>query len=230
MTSRDQMLTRVRGALGRSPGDPAPAPPPVRLILPETQIADRVGRFSSALTALAGKVSIVQNLAHAKTALESILEGRTVVVSPASSAFAEGRASRILTACGMTGAALSRGAFSREACATAEIGVSSADFALADTGSLVFLSESRESRLISLLPPIHIAVIARESILSGLDELLTVVPQPAAQSSAMVLITGPSRTADIEMRLVRGVHGPGEIHVMIVEDVTASQSNASEGL
>ena len=82
--------------------------------------------------------------------------------------------------------------------------------------------------MVSLLPPCHIAVIERSKILENLDELLDVCRQPAAQSSAVVLITGPSRTADIEMRLVRGVHGPGEIHVVIVNNVTAAPSYASE--
>jgi L-lactate dehydrogenase complex protein LldG len=85
-----------------------------------------------------------------------------------------------------------------------------------------------EPRLLSLLPACHVVVIEARQILSGLDELFAILPDPATQSSSMVLITGPSRTADIEMRLVRGVHGPGEIHVIVVDDVTASQSNASE--
>lgn len=218
MTARDQMLMRVRGALGRSPNQPLPEPPPVRLQIPQTQLADRVGQFSMALTALGGTVSVIKNLAEARKALASIVNGRTFVASPA------------LILEELLDRQAGRGPapqFSREACATAEIGITSADFALADTGSLVLLSESHESRLISLLPPIHIAVIAREKILSGLDELFTIVPQPAMRSSAMVLVTGPSRTADIEMRLVRGVHGPGEIHVIIVEDVTTSQGDAS---
>jgi L-lactate utilization protein LutC len=78
------------------------------------------------------------------------------------------------------------------------------------------LSSHSEARLISLLPPAHIAVVPRERILSGLDELFTILPNPAEQTSSMVLITGPSRTADIEQILVRGVHGPGEITVVVV--------------
>jgi len=78
------------------------------------------------------------------------------------------------------------------------------------------LASREEARLISLLPPVHVAVVSRERILSGLDELLSTLPLPAEQTSSMVLITGPSRTADIEQILVRGVHGPGEIHVVIV--------------
>ena len=77
------------------------------------------------------------------------------------------------------------------------------------------LASPREARLISLLPPAHIAVVPRDRILTGLDELFTVLPDPAAPSSSMVLITGPSRTADIEQILVRGVHGPGQITVVI---------------
>jgi L-lactate dehydrogenase complex protein LldG len=78
------------------------------------------------------------------------------------------------------------------------------------------LSSTSEARLISLLPPAHIALVPRERILSSLDELLSILPHPAEVTSSMVLITGPSRTADIEQILVRGVHGPGEFHVVVV--------------
>jgi L-lactate dehydrogenase complex protein LldG len=63
---------------------------------------------------------------------------------------------------------------------------------------------------------VHIAIVEHTRLLTGLDELLTILPYPAQQTSSMVLITGPSRTADIEQILVRGVHGPGEIHVVVV--------------
>jgi L-lactate utilization protein LutC len=104
----------------------------------------------------------------------------------------------------------------REACATADMGITSADYALADTGTLVMFSSSEEPRLVSLLPPLHLAIVPVERLLTGLDELLEMVSIPSERSSSMVLITGPSRTADIEQILVRGVHGPGEIHVVLV--------------
>jgi L-lactate utilization protein LutC len=95
-------------------------------------------------------------------------------------------------------------------------GITSADYILADTGTLVMISSPREARMISLLPPAHIAVVPRERILTGLDELFSLHPCPSGETSSMVLITGPSRTADIEQILVRGVHGPGEVTVVIV--------------
>jgi L-lactate dehydrogenase complex protein LldG len=87
---------------------------------------------------------------------------------------------------------------------------------LADTGTLVMLASPQEARMISLLPPVHIALVARDRLLTGLDELLSILPYPAEQTSSIVLITGPSRTADIEQILVRGVHGPGEIHIVVI--------------
>jgi L-lactate dehydrogenase complex protein LldG len=105
----------------------------------------------------------------------------------------------------------------KQACADADVGITSADYALAATGSFVMLSSHNEARLISLLPPAHIAIFPRSLILANLDELLSILPRPADQTSSMVLITGPSRTADIEQILVRGVHGPGEVYAVIVE-------------
>lgn len=195
MTPREEIFNRVRAALGRPEGSPVPDPPAVRLRKPAP--FDTAARFGGALRALGANVIETQD---AGDAVRSILGGRSFVASPTISASQQ---------------------FSRDSCATAAVGITSADFGLADTGSLVFLSESGESRLISLLPPCHIAVMERAKILTGLDELFSIVPDPGAKSSAMVLITGPSRTADIEMRLVRGVHGPGELHVVICDDVTA---------
>jgi L-lactate utilization protein LutC len=188
MSSRNEMLARIRGALGRAEGDPSPAPPAVRIA--PVQEMDRVRRFAEALTALGGTVIEVADADEAKQKLAEMVAGKTMVCS--------------------------NHPFSRETCAAAEIGITSAEYALADTGTLVYLSQSGEARLLSLLPPRHIAIIERDRILASLDELFSVLPRPGAHSSAMVLITGPSRTADIEMRLVRGVHGPGEITVVIV--------------
>jgi L-lactate dehydrogenase complex protein LldG len=203
MSARDEILSRVRSALGRQTGDPVPAPPPSALAFVTSSPAERVETFRRALEALAGKVAVARTPAEAGDYVRAAVAGRTFAASKAP----------ILARCGVQGSDFSRETYSR-----VDVGITSADYALAETGSLVVLTESTESRLLSLLPPCHIAVIARSRIVENLEELLTLLPDPTAASSAMVIITGPSRTADIEMLLVRGVHGPGEIHVVILED------------
>ncbi|MGD1094412.1 MAG: lactate utilization protein [Bryobacteraceae bacterium] len=203
-------MSRVRTALGRTAGAAPPAPPAVHLQPEVTPQFERVENFRNALEALGGKVASAQTPAEARAYVESILQGRRAIASHAP----------ILDACGLSAVPGVTTEFSREACAATDVGITSADYALADSGTLVLLTESLESRTLSLLPPCHVAVILQIQILGGLDELFTRVPLPAGRSSAMILITGPSRTGDIEMRLVRGVHGPGEIHVVIIGDVT----------
>jgi L-lactate dehydrogenase complex protein LldG len=212
--AREDILSCIRSALADVRGSEAP-PPPVWL---HRGGAGHAEKFAAALSALAGHPALVGTLAEACAHVESVLAGRRAIASRAP----------ILAAARITSLKGVNTEFSREACAAAEVGITSADFALADTGTLVMLTESGESRLISLLPPCHIAVIEGAKILESLDELFGIVPHPADQSSGMVLITGPSRTADIEMRLVRGVHGPGEIHIIIVGDVTSLASDASD--
>lgn len=171
-------------------------PPPPPVLLREGPKMQLVEQFRNALEALAGKVVVVKTPEEAQFAVDKALNGRTFIQSSRPS--------------------------SREAIAATQVGITAADYALADTGSLVIFTESHESRLLSLLPPCHIAVIESSRIVASLDDVFRLRPLPGDQSSAMVVITGPSRTADIEMRLVRGVHGPGEIHVIIIEDVTHS--------
>jgi L-lactate dehydrogenase complex protein LldG len=90
---------------------------------------------------------------------------------------------------------------------------SEAIFGLADTGSVV-LSAAVEPRGRSLLPSVHVTRLREDLILPGLDELFERVGSDLP--SALAIVTGPSRSADIENRLTVGVHGPGEVHVVLV--------------
>ncbi len=206
--SRDYILHRIRTALGRGAGQAVADPPPARIRVPQVSMELRVASMLERVRALAGEAvassdpcAVVANLIAGKTALASNAP--------------------YLAECGICGLPGVRSGITgreelREICATVDIGITSADYALADTGTLVLLSSPREARMISLLPPAHIAVVPRERILTGLDELFALLPNPAEASSSMVLITGPSRTADIEQILVRGVHGPGQLTVIVV--------------
>jgi L-lactate dehydrogenase complex protein LldG len=115
----------------------------------------------------------------------------------------------------------------REHAARAQIGVTGADFALGETGTLILLSGSGRPRSTSLLPDVHVSVFVRDRLLETLEqvgimlEALHVNPDhgmSGAMSGAVInFITGPSRTADIELTLTRGVHGPKEVHAIFVE-------------
>jgi L-lactate dehydrogenase complex protein LldG len=105
---------------------------------------------------------------------------------------------------------------------TADIGVSGVDYVLADTGTLVLLTRRGQARTISLLPPVHIAIVRPQQILSGLSDLFPLIRFESLSigtdlSSAITFITGPSRTADIELTLVVGVHGPQQLHVLLLD-------------
>ncbi len=213
MNARDEVLNNIRTALGRAAGQlPAPlAAPALRIPLADRNLYTDL--FVQKLENLAGKAMVVREPADVVPALAGILDGKRVVASNAP----------FLETCGLTRLPQVQSGFTggqalRAACAEADIGITSADYALAETGTFVMISSPKEARMVSLLPPVHIAVLPRSRILANLDELLGVLPLPAEQTSSMVLITGPSRTADIEQILIRGVHGPGEVYAVIVEN------------
>ncbi len=101
----------------------------------------------------------------------------------------------------------------------AGIGITAVDYALADTGTLVLITGAGRARSVSLLPPVHVAILKPRQIIAGLDELIPHLNASAGRdlASAVTFITGPSRTADIELTLVVGVHGPQELHVVLLD-------------
>jgi L-lactate dehydrogenase complex protein LldG len=211
MTSREAILRDIRHNLGREALLAVSAPPPVRMIIPTVPVSARIERMLDRVRALAGKAIHVRTGAEAAEYVAGVTKGRTSIASNSAFLRETGITALSGVVSGITDAEQLRGL-----CATADFGITSADYALTDTGSLVMIASPSEARLISLLPPIHIAVVPVERLLSGLDEFYTLVPKPADRTSSTVFITGPSRTADIEQLLIRGVHGPGEIHVVVV--------------
>lgn len=105
----------------------------------------------------------------------------------------------------------------RETAAQATVGISQMDWALADTGTLVQDATAAAQRLVSTLPPVHVALIGTDRLLPDLGEVLDRVHPEKA--SYLAFITGPSRTADIERVLTIGVHGPGRLLVLFVEGI-----------
>jgi L-lactate utilization protein LutC len=97
------------------------------------------------------------------------------------------------------------------------VGVTKAICGLADTGSILIADGEGNPLQASLLPQIHIAVLYASDILPSLESAMTL--PSIRQARAAVVITGPSRTADIEMSLTIGMHGPGEVHVFLVHTI-----------
>jgi L-lactate dehydrogenase complex protein LldG len=95
-----------------------------------------------------------------------------------------------------------------------DAGVSTAIHGLADTGSVVLAPSADEPRARSLLPFVHVTLLHEDRILPGLDELFATLGGDLP--SALAIVTGPSRSADIEQKLAVGVHGPGEVHVVLL--------------
>ena len=107
----------------------------------------------------------------------------------------------------------------RAASLAADLGITAADFAIAETGSVVVQSRRGQERMASLLPKVHLAVVEPAMIVPDLFDLFTRLEQHGLDQlpSNLTLITGPSKTGDLELRLVTGVHGPRAWHVALVQ-------------
>ena len=240
--SKSEFLRSVRESLGRAEGPPAQpyhrlqedlpvlqaraAEMRSRLIEKRPELLDRfadmavrggwnVHRVSGAEAAIGQVDSIIAEAEATRIVrsgqpvfdavpLDTALEWRGIEVVPVVSGESSGREEL------------------REQMRRADVGVTGTDYALAETGSLVILPRQGLSRLVSLVPPVHIALVRPEEVLESLHDLfllrrLEYKVNGGEMGSYLNFITGPSRTADIEMTIVQGVHGPRTVHMILVE-------------
>ncbi len=104
------------------------------------------------------------------------------------------------------------------------IGVTAADFCMADTATLVMRNRPGQPRSVALVPSIHIAVITLDQILADMKDLFALLRwderyRPEGLSNYMSFISGPSKTADIEATMVHGAHGPREVHLFVITGI-----------
>lgn len=97
--------------------------------------------------------------------------------------------------------------------ALCDLGITTADYLLPETGTLVLKSSTEKPRAISLLPRIHLAIVRPEMLRSDMHQVFA----EAKDSHYLVFITGPSRTADIELTVTLGVHGPKQLFVWLLD-------------
>ncbi len=174
----------------------------------------RLERFRQALEAVGGRSQVARSEQEAGKAIERIIKGV--------------QAQRV----GISNAAIVRSLMQRVnstverleepspselfAC---DIGVTATQWGIVETGTLVLESERERHRLLSLIPPVHIAILEASRICLTLGEALASVRGHSAAdlSPTVTLITGPSRTSDIELILAIGVHGPQALSVIILD-------------
>jgi L-lactate dehydrogenase complex protein LldG len=204
---RDAFLARVRAALADAVAPPLPTALPRTFASGDGRLFER---FAQELEAAGGEARRLPTDALAAAVAELAAEARTAVVTPDLGPFV-GRVEEGLRRAGCR--ALEP---TREAAARADLGITGAALGVASTGSVLLRAGPDAPRAASLLPPVHLAVLPEGRLVPGFEELFAVLPDLVGEGSQAVLVTGPSRTTDIERTLVRGVHGPLRVVALVV--------------
>ncbi len=231
-SERGPMLARIRAGLARNgamfaaeaASAPHNAPPYVHP--PQTDLA---AQFASELAKLQGHphraadaeeaIKIIQQILHAKGASDVLAWDLTQIGLTGLAAMLTNEGVTIQTI-GPPHDATGRAAH-YAALEPVLVCISGVDVAIAESATLVVRGGPGRPRLASLLAPTYIAIVPERLLVRGLGEALAKLRMTHGDrlldaASGLTLITGPSRTADIEMTLTLGVHGPREVHVVIV--------------
>jgi L-lactate utilization protein LutC len=225
MSPRETFLGRVRKAVAEGNQAGASCPLPERRgVGYQGAGPDLVNRFCAELTAAGGRPHLAADRETAAAIVLDLVRGRAArkVLLSRSILAAQLDLARRLRETGLEVAAVDSVAppSARDTFFAADVGISGVYRLVAETGTVVMTTSPEEPRSVSLLPPLHIALAESSQLVPDLFDLFDLfsplpTPEQTLPPSCLTLITGPSKTGDIELRLVTGVHGPGEIHVVL---------------
>lgn len=221
---RAAFLGRIRDRQGPPPTDgphPPPAPPAVVPVMAYRSLADvdptdtaaLLEVFVAAAIAAEATVDVVDGAVDAAV-IERYLAGVAATDHAIVAAVASHESATELTQLHVASAGVSVTPYAPAAAARADLAVTSCTHALASTGSVVVDSFTAGSRAVSLLPRHHLCIVPASVIVPTHADVLRHQARP--MPSCRVLITGPSRTGDIEQLLTLGAHGPVSLHLIVV--------------
>lgn len=204
MSARDDTLTRLRSTVGPA----APLPP---LLVPGRSAEDSVSIFIERATTVGMEVA----RPAAERWVASLVQGLRARGVRSVAVWDDPRLAPLTTALKAEGIdVILPDQHTNERLAGVDAGITTAGHAIALSGTLVLDCDPHRPRSTSLLPPLHVAVLEANRIVPTLGHLFQRLGHPLP--SALTFITGPSRTADIELTPVQGVHGPIEVVVYLL--------------
>lgn len=204
LNARDEILTRLRAS--RDPTVPLPDVPD-----PAAVSGDPVALFTERATAVGVQIVVDSAQTWVDSAIGELRKRgiRSVALwtDPLLSALAAALPSN-----GIEVVPLDQQ--TRDRLAVVDAGITTADAAIALSGTLLLACDARRPRSTSLLPPLHVAILPADRVVPTIGDLFQDLRRPLP--SALTFITGPSRTADIELTPVKGAHGPTEVIVYLI--------------
>lgn len=228
MANKEQFLNRLAAKLGRErvreTEDPKWLRHPWDHLHKDLDQAGLVDQFGSELMKLGGVVIPVADEAELSQAIAAYLgevEFNRVIAWPAGASVEGADPGEYLKAQGLDVTYWSEKGARDELIRQAEgcqAGLVYASHAISETGSIVLYNRGDRGRLVSLLPNQVLAVVRGSTVVPRITQVLGQMPPRTRDYSCVNIITGPSRTSDIEMDLTIGVHGPGRITVFLIED------------
>lgn len=214
-TAREEILGKVRAALQRGPNTPVSPVPPTGRVRPRA--AGTTDAEIELLLAEIGKLNgVTRHLAN-RDALQSALADliKTEQVKKAALwATPDLQAWDVAGRLKALGVELVSPQAGMRAVAECDLGVTGVDAALPETGTLLLRSSPEKPRVVSLLPRVHLAILRPSALRADLHQAFAEVKE----DGYVVLVTGPSRTADIELTLTLGVHGPKSLYAWLLDE------------
>jgi L-lactate dehydrogenase complex protein LldG len=212
-TAREEMLHTVRAALKRTADSGVAAIPATARIAPRAaaDVNAELTAFFSEVEKLGGTTKRLENKADLAAALRELVAAESIKKATAwqTAELKQWGVEGLLEAIGVE--IVSPYASNREV-AECDLGVTGADFALPETGTLGLRASIEQPRTVSLLPRVHLALIQTTCLRADLHQVF----EEAGHDGYLVFITGPSRTADIELTVTIGVHGPKQLCVILI--------------